>query len=54
MTIRLVLHVDVADDAAAVEIHEQLSRQSMGYTLAGHASMVTTERESVDERLDRM
>lgn len=46
MSVHLTLHVDVDDEAAAIEISEQLSRQATGYALAGHDAMMTIDNKS--------
>jgi hypothetical protein len=44
MGLHLTLHVDVEDEHEAIAIAEQLSAQAIGFSLAGHSTMLTIDQ----------
>jgi len=49
MSLHIVLHVDVKNQAQAISIAEQLSNQAIGFALAGHGTMISIDNEVIYE-----
>lgn len=43
-SIHITLHVDVKTEADAIEVSEQLSRQSIGFALRGFSTMTSIDQ----------
>lgn len=49
MALHITLHVDVKTEAEAIPIAEQLSAQAIGFSLGGHATMLTIDKGYEDD-----